>query len=220
MKKRRRLRKYVIPTICLMLVCTILFSSYKMYQILTAGIPIIDPSPKDTTSEVNNSQNDTNITPTVSVSKTIIRPYTSTDVSATIPYYNIDGTNDEQAAALIYYEGIYMQNTGVLYTSNNTFDVVSILDGTVKNIKEDSLMGNIVEIEHTNNLTTVYQSLGEVKVKVGDTVKQGDIIATSGQNKIATDTSNALHFEVFYKGEVFNPEEFYLLDYNEVMSND
>ena len=220
MKKRRRLRKYVIPTICLMLVCTILFSSYKMYQILTAGIPIIDPSPKDTTSEVNNSQNDTNITPTVSVSKTIIRPYTSTDVSATTPYYNIDGTNDEQAAALIYYEGIYMQNTGVLYTSNNTFDVVSILDGTVKNIKEDSLMGNIVEIEHTNNLTTVYQSLGEVKVKVGDKVKQGDIIATSGQNKIATDTSNALHFKVFYKGEVFNPEEFYLLDYNEVMSND
>lgn len=203
-----------------MLVCTILFSSYKMYQILTAGVPIIDPSPKDTTSEVNNSQNDTNITPTVSVSKTIIRPYTSTDVSATIPYYNIDGTNDEQAAALIYYEGIYMQNTGVLYTSNNAFDVVSILDGTVKNIKEDSLMGNIVEIEHTNNLTTVYQSLGEVKVKVGDKVKQGDIIATSGQNKIATDTSNALHFEVFYKGEVFNPEEFYLLDYNEVMSND
>lgn len=220
MKKRRRLRKYVIPTICLMLVCTILFSSYKMYQILTAGVPIIDPSPKDTTSEVNNSQNDTNITPTVSVTKTIIRPYTSTDVSATIPYYNIHGTNDEQAAALIYYEGIYMQNTGVLYTSNNAFDVVSILDGTVKNIKEDSLMGNIVEIEHTNNLTTVYQSLGEVKVKVGDTVKQGDVIATSGQNKITTDTSNALHFEVFYKGEVFNPEEFYLLDYNEVMSND
>ena len=197
MKKRRRLRKYVIPTICLMLVCTILFSSYKMYQILTAGVPIIDPSPKDTTSEVNNSQNDTNITPTVSVSKTIIRPYTSTDVSATIPYYNIDGTNDEQAAALIYYEGIYMQNTGVLYTSNNTFDVVSILDGTVKNIKEDSLMGNIVEIEHTNNLTTVYQSLGEVKVKVGDKVKQGDIIATSGQNKIATDASIVSLFEVY-----------------------
>ena len=220
MKRRRRLRKYVIPTICLMLVCTILFSSYKMYQILTAGVPVVNPTPKDNTSEVNNTQDDTNITPTVSVTKTIIRPYTSTDVSATIPYYNIDGTNDEQAAALIYYEGIYMQNTGVLYTSNNAFDVVSILDGTVKNIKEDSLMGNIVEIEHTNNLTTVYQSLGEVKVKVGDTVKQGDIIATSGQNKITTDTSNALHFEVFYKGEVFNPEEFYLLDYTEVMNND
>ncbi len=220
MKKKRRLRKFVIPTICLMLVCTIIFSSYKMYQILTAGVPIVNPTSTDNTSEVNNNQDDTNITPTINQAKTIIRPYTSTDVSATIPYYNIDGTNEEQAAALIYYEGIYMQNTGVLYTSNNSFDVVSILDGTIKNIKEDSLMGNIVEIEHTNNLTTVYQSLGEVKVKVGDTVKQGDVIATSGQNKITTDTSNALHFEVFYKGEVFNPEEFYLLDYTEVMNND
>lgn len=201
-----------------MLVCTILFSSYKMYQILTAGVPIINPTPKDNTSEVNNND-DTNVTPTINETKSIIRPYTSKEVSATIPYYNIDGTNDEQAAALIYYEGIYMQNTGVLYTSNNQFDVVSILDGTVKNVKEDSLMGNIVEIEHTNNLTTVYQSLGEVKVSVGDKVSQGDVIATSGQNKITTDTSNALHFEVFYKGEVFNPEEFYLLDYNEVMNN-
>ena len=218
MKKRRKLRKFVIPTICLMLVCTILFSSYKMYQILTAGVPIINPTPKDNTSEVNNND-DTNVTPTINETKAIIRPYTSKEVSATIPYYNIDGTNDEQAAALIYYEGIYMQNTGVLYTSNNQFDVVSILDGTVKNVKEDSLMGNIVEIEHTNNLTTVYQSLGEVKVSVGNKVSQGDVIATSGQNKITTDTSNALHFEVFYKGEVFNPEEFYLLDYNEVMNN-
>ena len=201
-----------------MLVCTILFSSYKMYQILTAGVPVVNPTPKDNTSEVNNND-DTNVTPTINETKAIIRPYTSQEVSATIPFYNIDGTNDEQAAALIYYEGIYMQNTGVLYTSNNAFDVVSILDGTVKNVKEDSLMGNIVEIEHTNSLTTVYQSLGEVKVKVGDKVSQGDVIATSGQNKITTDTSNALHFEVFYKGEVFNPEEFYLLDYNEVMNN-
>ena len=218
MKKRRKLRKFVIPTICLMLVCTILFSSYKMYQILTAGVPIVNPTPKDNTSEVNNND-DTNVTPTINETKAIIRPYTSQEVSATIPYYNIDGTNDEQAAALIYYEGIYMQNTGVLYTSNNQFDVVSILDGTIKNVKEDSLMGNIVEIEHTNNLTTVYQSLGEVKVSVGDKVSQGDVIATSGQNKITTNTSNALHFEVFYKGEVFNPEEFYLLDYTEVMNN-
>ena len=199
-----------------MLVCTILFSSYKMYQILTAGVPVVNPTPKDNTSEVNNND-DTNVTPTINETKAIIRPYTSQEVSATIPYYNIDGTNDEQAAALIYYEGIYMQNTGVLYTSNNQFDVVSILDGTVKNVKEDSLMGNIVEIEHTNNLTTVYQSLGEVKVSVGDKVSQGDVIATSGQNKITTDTSNALHFEVYYKGQLINPEEFYLYNYNDIM---
>ena len=32
--KKRKLRGYVIPTICFMLITTILFSSYKMYQIL------------------------------------------------------------------------------------------------------------------------------------------------------------------------------------------
>ena len=60
MKKRRKLRKFVIPTICLMLVCTILFSSYKMYQILTAGVPVVNPTSKDNTSEVNNN-NDINV---------------------------------------------------------------------------------------------------------------------------------------------------------------
>ncbi|MDD5836123.1 MAG: M23 family metallopeptidase [bacterium] len=218
MKKRRRLKKFVIPTICLMLICTIAFSSYKMYEILSYNVPITPSNSGEKTNEVNND-NDSNITPTINEAKKIIRPYTNTDVTATIPFYSMTGTNDEQAASLIYYEGIYMQNTGVLYTSNNAFDVIAILDGTIKNIKEDSLMGNIVEIEHTNNLTTIYQSLGEVKVKVGDVVKQGDVIATSGQNKITTDSSNALHFEVFYKGEVFNPEEFYLLDYNDIINN-
>ena len=103
---------------------------------------------------------------------------------------------------------------------DNQFDVVSIYDGTVTKVEDNELAGKTVEVKHDGNIISVYQSLGEVKVKVGDTVKQGDIIATSGQNKITTDTSNALHFEVFYKGEVFNPEEFYLLDYTEVMNND
>jgi len=210
--KKRRLRKYVIPTLTLLLVSTIVFCTYKMYQFIDSDIPVTRDESVNT--PVSNDTEDT-IIPTVNTQK-IIRPYTSSAVSATIPFYNIDGTADEQAASLIYYEGIYMQNTGVLYTSNETFDVVSILDGTVKNIKEDSIMGNIIEVEHTNNLTTVYQSLGDIKVKLGDKVKQGDILATSGQNKITTDTSNALHFEVFYQGEVFNPEEFYLLDYSEV----
>lgn len=214
--KKRKLRGYVIPTICFMLIVTILFSSYKMYQILMISR---NNTIKETIEPVVKEEEE-NVTPTINETKSIIRPYNQSTVVAQIPFYNADATDDEQKAALIYYEGIYMQNTGVLYTDNQSFDVLAVLDGTVKNIKEDSLMGNIVEIEHTNNLTTVYQSLGEVKVKVGDTVKQGDIIATSGQNKITTDTSNALHFEVFYKGEVFNPEEFYLLDYTEVMNND
>lgn len=213
--KRRKLRGYVIPTICLILICTIIFSSYKMYEILS-----YKPVEEDIQSEpvINNNYDNDEFVNATTTSNSIIRPYTSDSVTATIPFYNREGTEEEQTAALIYYEGIYMQNTGVLYTANEAFDCVAVLDGVVKNIKEDSIMGNIVEIEHTNSLTTIYQNLGEVKVTIGASVKQGDVIAVSGNNTLTSDNSNALHFEVFYKGELINPEEFYLYDYEEVIN--
>ena len=209
--KRKKLRGYVIPTICLILICTILFSGYKMYEILTYQSPIQND---DDITPVINEEGDNIIN--VTTTNKIIRPYTLESVTSTIPFYNREGTEEEQTAALIYYEGIYMQNTGVLYTANEEFDCVAVLDGVVKNIKEDSIMGNVVEIEHSNSLTTIYQNLGEVKVTVGASVKQGDVLATSGKNTLTSNDSNALHFEVFYKGELINPEEFYVYDYKEV----
>ena len=216
MMKRKKLRGYVIPTICLILICTILFSSYKMYEILSYEAPVKD-NDNEPVINGNYKENDEMVNATTS-SKSIIRPYVLDSVTATIPFYNREGTEEEQTAALIYYEGIYMPNTGVLYTANEVFDCVAVLDGVVKNVKEDSIMGNIVEIEHTNSLTTIYQNLGEVKVTIGASVKQGDIIALSGNNTLTSDNSNALHFEVFYKGELINPEEFYLYDYEEVIN--
>ena len=56
-----------------------------------------------------------------------------------------------------------------------------------------------------------YYSLGEVNVKVGEVLSQGDIIGTSGENNITTQSSNLL-FEVYYNGTLLNPEEFYLMD--------
>ncbi|MDD4408203.1 MAG: M23 family metallopeptidase, partial [Bacilli bacterium] len=63
-----------------------------------------------------------------------------------------------------------------------------------------------------NNLTTIYQSLNEVDVKVGDVLKQGDIIGTSGNNKIITDSENMLLFEVINNGVNINPETFYQMN--------
>ena len=45
----------------------------------------------------------------------------------------------------------------------------------------------------------------------------GTVIAKSGANKLNTDSTNALHFEVYYKGQLINPEEFYLYNYNDIM---
>ena len=104
-----------------------------------------------------------------------------------------------------------MKNTGVLYQADETFDCVAVLNGTVLNIKKDDILGNVVEIEHNANLRTIYYSLGEVQVQVGEVLNQGDLIGTSGENNINNQQSNLL-FEVYYNGTLLNPEEFYQMD--------
>ena len=45
--------------------------------------------------------------------------------------------------------------------------------------------------------------------KQGDTVKQGSKIGKSGNSKINKDLVNHLHFELYVKGQVVNPEDCY-----------
>ena len=102
-----------------------------------------------------------------------------------------------------------MQNSGIDYYSDNSFDVISILDGTVIDVKSDNIVGSIVEIRHTNNLISLYQSLGEVNVKVDDKVVQGQIIGKSGKTNLNTKVDNNLHFELYYNGEIVNPNDYF-----------
>ena len=102
-----------------------------------------------------------------------------------------------------------MQTSGVDYTSDSLFDVISILDGTVINVYENKILGTSIEVRHSNELISVYQSLSEVTVKEGDNVIQGQILAKSGLSNINKELSNHLHFELYYKGSIVNPEEYY-----------
>ena len=111
--------------------------------------------------------------------------------------------------ALVALENSYIQNSGVDYILDNQFDVVSIYDGTVTKVEDNELAGKTVEIKHDGNIISVYQSLGEVSVKQGDTVKQGSKIGKSGNSKINKDLGNHLHFELYVKGQVVNPEDCY-----------
>ena len=109
-----------------------------------------------------------------------------------------------------------MQNSGDDYVSENVFDVVSILDGTVTMVKDDNILGKTVEIKHSNDLISVYQSLSEVSVKEGDEIILGQVIGKSGYSDINKDLGNHLHFELYYKGTIVNPEEYYNKDINEL----
>lgn len=142
----------------------------------------------------------------------IIKPYISDNVSILRYYYDPSSDSKKQESSIIYYENSYIQNTGVDYSSLDEFDVVSILDGEVINIEDSLIYGKVLTIKHNDNLISVYSNVKDVLVSVGNTVSQGEIIATSNISKIDNDNINLLHFEIIYKNETIDPETVYSLN--------
>lgn len=66
--------------------------------------------------------------------------------------------------------------------------------------------GNMVEIDHGNQVITRYAHASKLLVKVGDVVRRGREIARVGST--GRSTGNHLHFEVRYKGIAQNPVRF------------
>ncbi len=143
-----------------------------------------------------------------STEKKIIRPYTDDNVKIVKNYYDFKDSSDNQMNALIYYQDTYMQSKGIAYASGDKFNVIAILDGDVIDVTEDELIGNSITIDH-GNMKTIYQSLSEIDVKVGDHVTQGSIIGITGTSNINSDLNNHLYFEMLVDDLNVNPEEYY-----------
>ena len=147
--------------------------------------------------------------PVVAINNMIKRPYNNDKVKIIKDFYDYKDESVEQENSIIYYEDTYLQSSGVSYGSGETFDVLSILDGTITSVLENDLLGNVVEIDHGNGIIGYYQSLSDVSVKKGDTVIQGQLIAKSGVSNIAKDLNDHLNFELSIKGKLVNPENYY-----------
>lgn len=147
---------------------------------------------------------------------TINRPYTNESVKIVKDYYNTSDDEATQKNSLIYYEDTYIQSSGVSYGLEEQFDVVAILDGSVKEVKEDNILGNIITIEHDNGIISTYQSVSDITVKKGDTVKQGDVIAKSSTSNISADLGNHLYFELVINGANVDPEDYFDVSIDEV----
>lgn len=150
-----------------------------------------------------------NVLPVVNDVKTIGKPFLDENIKIVKSFYNYLGSSEEQQKSLIYNDSTYLQSSGVSYATENPFDVVSVLDGTVIDVKEDPLLGNIVEIRHNNDIISIYQSMDEITVKTNDFVTQGQILGKSGNANIESSLGNHLHFELIVKGQVVNPEDYY-----------
>lgn len=147
--------------------------------------------------------------PVVAVSNTLARPYTSEEVTILKGFYDYKADEKTQQDSLIYHENTYLQSSGVAYGAKEVFDVLSIFDGTVISVKEDALLGGIVQVRHNNGVVSIYQSLSEIQVKENDSITKGTVIGKSGTSNLAKDLGNHLHFELICNGQTVNPEEYY-----------
>jgi murein DD-endopeptidase MepM/ murein hydrolase activator NlpD len=84
--------------------------------------------------------------------------------------------------------------------------IISPSQGKVILAGKFSNYGNAIVIDHGFGLTTRYGHLSEVKVKEGQIVKKGDIIALQGST--GRSTGAHLHYEVRYKNTPINPKRF------------
>ena len=214
--KNLNVKKMVIPGVYLgaviaVIACVLLtilsinkyFTEQKDFNYSVDGLIDDDVKP------VQGEENKTSTQTTPNEEKTIIRPYKAEGVTVGRYFYDFEGEASNQENAIVYYENTYMQNSGVDYKSETVFDVVSVLDGKVLSVETDEVLGNIVKIEHDKEIVTVYQGIDKVTLKVGDTVSQGQVIGTRGTSTINSNYTTSLHFEVYYKGTLMDPENLY-----------
>lgn len=126
-------------------------------------------------------------------------------------FYDYDGKAEEQEAALVFYNNTYHPNTGIDIATKDgeSFNVLAALSGKVTKVEEDSLLGNVIEVEHDKGIVTQYQSVTDMNVKVGDQVEQGDVLAKAGESLFNEEAGVHVHFEIRKDGMPVNPLDFF-----------
>ena len=212
---KRKLKSFVLPTVYIMVIGILFISISFIGSALQSKVKYDDNlsvnALEDNVTPVIKNEEETN-----EKDKKIVKPFTSTAVSISKSYYDMQDDEKTQQNSLVYYENTYLQNSGVLYSSNETFDILSVYDGTVTNVSKDEILGNVVEITHNPNLKTIYYSLGEISVKKDDLVNSGTIIGKCGSNLLDEEQNNCLLFEVYYNGNTIDPEDFYNMNINDL----
>lgn len=195
-----KLKPFVFPTLYISLIFTLVLGLYFTTRTINKEV---DNSLEDVTYVSNVILND--VVPVASVDSVFSNPYSTENVKIARYYYNLEDDADKQKESIVFYNNTYMPNTGIDYSSEETFDVLAIMDGSVIEIKEDEMLGKIIEIRHDNNIISSYAGLSEISVQKGEQVTTGTKIGISGTSKINENLGNHLHLEIYKDGINIDP---------------
>lgn len=124
----------------------------------------------------------------------------STGINSLFFYVPVQGKNTSRFDAA---EGHF----GVDVAGHSNEPVKSTLDGTVVLTGWSPENGHFIQIQHQENLISVYKHNSALLRKTGERVKAGEpiaIIGSSGEHS----TGPHLHFELWYKGVAINPSKY------------
>ena len=99
---------------------------------------------------------------------------------------------------------------GMDFTAPTGTDIFATGNGTISEAGWQQGYGNSVKIDHGFGYETFYAHMSEINVSVGQPVTRGEIIGLVGNT--GKSTGPHLHYEVHYKGQVMNPQNYYFLD--------
>jgi murein DD-endopeptidase MepM/ murein hydrolase activator NlpD len=85
--------------------------------------------------------------------------------------------------------------------------VSAVLDGTVIFTGWTMETGFVIEIQHQNNIVSVYKHNASLLKETGDLVHAGDAISVVGDSGELYTSGPHLHFEIWYKGSALDPEK-------------
>ena len=96
---------------------------------------------------------------------------------------------------------------GIDIAASPNESVLATLDGTVILATYTADTGYVIQVQHSQNLISVYKHCGSLLKKVGDSVKAGEAIALVGNTGEKT-TGPHLHFEIWNRGRALDPSKY------------
>lgn len=180
------------------------------------------------TAEVKNQEEQSNISsePSEIIPPTI--PEEESIIEESVEEESAPTDNDTEAGYFILpieaqiiksYDNNYLQysstyndmrlHTGTDLKPIGSGDVLSAGKGVVTEVKENTIQGNVITVDHYDGIVIRYCGIKNITVKANDQVSAGDILGEVGV--VANESSDEahIHIEVFKDGKSVNPEEFF-----------
>lgn len=202
---------------------SVVYGAYVLGLVLLIGLIYVTesmvPSKKNFDKQENNYVSKTifdDVIPVIKTEDKLVKPFMVDDVKELTKYYDYKSDEKSQQESIINFENTYMQSSGISYGKDAIFDVVSVLPGTVEEIKEDEILGKVIKVKHNDNVYSIYECLGETTISKGDKVIAGQVIGQSGTCNINKDVKNHIYFELLVNNTPVNPNDYYGKTLNEI----